>query len=70
MAEESLERRIARLESRAEIAELLARYAFLIDDHEFDALGELFTPDARFLNGEVAALVTGEGGADATGPGD
>ena len=45
---ESLERRIARLESRAEIAELLARYAFLIDDHEFDALGELFTPDARF----------------------
>lgn len=48
MAEESLERRIARLESRAEIAELLARYAFLIDDHEFDALGELFTPDARF----------------------
>src|SRR5579859_8206915 len=48
MAEEHLERRIARLESRAEIAELLARYAFLIDDHEFDALGELFTPDARF----------------------
>jgi SnoaL-like domain len=48
MAEESLERRIARLESRAEIAELLTRYAFLIDDHEFDALGELFTPDARF----------------------
>ena len=33
------ERRVARLESRAEIAELLARYAFLIDDHEFDALG-------------------------------
>ena len=48
MAEEPLERRIARLESRAEIAELLARYAFLIDDHEFDALGELFTPDAQF----------------------
>src|ERR1700730_14957877 len=48
MAEESLERRITRLESRAEIADLLTRYAFLIDDHEFDALGELFTPDARF----------------------
>ena len=48
MAEESVERRIARLEARAEIAELLARYAFLIDDHEFDALGELFAPDARF----------------------
>ena len=48
MAEKSPERRIARLEARAEIAELLARYAFLIDDHEFDALGELFAPDARF----------------------
>ena len=48
MATEDLERRIARLESRAEIAELLARYAVLIDDHEFEALGELFTPDARF----------------------
>lgn len=46
--EESLERRIARLEARAEIAELLARYAFLIDDHDFEALGELFAPDARF----------------------
>ena len=48
MPGESLERRVARLEARAEIAELLARYAFLIDDHEFEALGELFAPDARF----------------------
>ncbi len=48
MAEESLERRVAGREARAEIAELLARYAFLIDDHEFEALGELFAPDARF----------------------
>ena len=48
MADESLARRIARLEARAEIAELLATYAFLIDDHDFEALGELFTPDARF----------------------
>ena len=48
MAEESIDRRIARLEARAEIAELLTRYAFLIDDHEFEALGELFAPDARF----------------------
>ena len=48
MAEQSMERRVARLEDRAEIAELLARYAFLIDDHRFDELGELFTPDARF----------------------
>jgi 3-phenylpropionate/cinnamic acid dioxygenase small subunit len=48
MAEEAIERRIARLEARAEITELLARYAFLLDDHEFDAVGELFAPDARF----------------------
>jgi uncharacterized protein (TIGR02246 family) len=48
MTGEPLERRIASLEARAEIAELLARYAFLLDDHEFEALGELFTPDARF----------------------
>jgi hypothetical protein len=48
MAEESIDLRRGRLEARAEIAELLTRYAFLIDDHEFDALGQLFTPDARF----------------------
>lgn len=40
--------RLARLEARAEIAELLTRYAFLLDEHEFEALGELFAPDARF----------------------
>lgn len=43
-----IEARIARLEARAEIQELLVRYTFLIDDHEFDALGELFVADARF----------------------
>src|ERR1700760_181653 len=48
MAEEPLERRLARPEGRGGVAELLARDAFLIDDHEFEALGELFTPDARF----------------------
>ena len=39
---------IARLEARAEIQELLVRYTFLIDDHRFEELGELFSPDARF----------------------
>lgn len=48
MSEISLEARVARLEARAEIQELLVRYTFLIDDHEFEAIGELFTPDARF----------------------
>jgi 3-phenylpropionate/cinnamic acid dioxygenase small subunit len=44
----TLEQRIARLEDRAEIQELLVRYTLLIDDHDYDALGELFTADARF----------------------
>src|SRR3984893_14434813 len=48
MPDLSVEQRIARLEARAEIQELLARYAFLLDDHEFEAVGELFAPDARF----------------------
>lgn len=45
---ESLQARVDRLEARAEIQELLVRYTFLIDDHEFEALGELFATDARF----------------------
>jgi len=44
----SLEQRVARLEARADIAELLVRYTFLIDDHRFAELGELFTTDATF----------------------
>lgn len=43
-----VDERIARLEARAEIEDLLVRYTFLIDDHEFEALGELFAPDAEF----------------------
>jgi hypothetical protein len=48
VTEPSLEDRIARLEARQQIQDLLTRYTFLIDAHEFDALGELFTTDARF----------------------
>lgn len=48
MTEAALAARVARLEARAEIQDLLVRYTFLIDDHEFEALGELFAPDARF----------------------
>jgi len=45
---DSLESRVARLEARADIQELLARYALLIDDHNYAALGELFAEDAVF----------------------
>jgi len=48
MTDPSLEVRIARLEARAQIQELLVRYTLLIDEHEFDELGELFVPRARF----------------------
>jgi SnoaL-like domain len=44
----SPESRLARIEARLEIQELLNRYAILIDDHEFEALGRLFGVDASF----------------------
>jgi hypothetical protein len=44
----NVESRLARLEARGEIQELLIRYTLHIDDHEFEALGALFTPDAVF----------------------
>lgn len=48
MDESSVEARLARLEARAEIEQLLVRYTLYIDDHDFDALGALFKPDAAF----------------------
>ena len=57
MTDPSLAERIARLEARAEIQELLVRYTFLIDDHEFEALGALFAPHARF--GSPGRMQTG-----------
>lgn len=48
MTEPGLEARIARLEARAQIHDLLVRYTLHIDDHEFDALGALFAPTALF----------------------
>ena len=53
----SLESRIARIEARQEIQQLLNRYAVLIDDHEFDALGRLFALDATF--GSPGGTTTG-----------
>lgn len=48
MTTAALEERVRRLEARAEIEELLTRYALLLDDHRFDAVGELFADDAVF----------------------
>ena len=45
---DSLEARIARIEDRFAISDLVVRYATLLDDAQWDALGELFTEDGVF----------------------
>lgn len=45
---ESLEARVRRLEDRFEIGDLVVAYATLLDDAQWDALGELFTQDGVF----------------------
>jgi ketosteroid isomerase-like protein len=42
------EARLRRLEDRAELAELIARYAVAVDDRDIEAIGALFTPDGAF----------------------
>lgn len=44
----SLESRIDRLESRDSIRELAGRYGLVIDDHDLEGIGQLFTEDAVF----------------------
>ena len=43
---DDLLRRIRRLEDRAEIGELVARYCLVMDDRDMTGVTELFTPDA------------------------
>lgn len=45
-----LEQRIQRLEDRFAINDLVVSYATLLDDAQWDALGELFTLDAVFAS--------------------
>ncbi len=42
------EARLRRLEDRAELAELIARYALAVDDRDLEAIAALFTPDGAF----------------------
>ena len=44
----SVETRLRRLEDRAELRELVARYAVAIDDRDIEAITALFTPDGAF----------------------
>ena len=43
---DDLLRRVRRLEDRAEIGELVARYCLVMDDRDMTGMTELFTPDA------------------------
>ena len=45
---DELAARVARLEDREDIRELVARYGFVVDDRDIDSLALLFTPDGCF----------------------
>jgi len=45
---ETLEQRVRRLEDRLAISDLVVKYATLLDDAQWDALGELCTNDGVF----------------------
>jgi hypothetical protein len=53
-----VEQRIARLEARAEIRELVARYCFTIDGRDIDGIGQCFTRGGSFrsLDGVMNAV--------------
>jgi hypothetical protein len=44
----TVEERLRRLEDRAQLRELVARYGIAIDDRDIEVIGELFTADGRF----------------------
>ena len=58
---ETLEARIRKLEDRAEIQDLVARYFKVADDDDEQALGQCFTADARFLASGFVGGESGEG---------
>lgn len=51
--------RIERLEAELAIRTLCARYCFAIDDHDLDAVGKLFTDDARVWSRDGVMEATG-----------
>lgn len=48
----SVNARLRRLEDRAEIAELIARYCIAVDDRDTGTLASLFTADGRFRSAD------------------
>lgn len=53
------EQRIYRLEARAEIRELVARYCFTIDNRDVQGIGECFTSDGSF--GSIDGVMNARG---------
>jgi SnoaL-like domain len=43
-----VEARLRRIEDRLAIAELVSQYGIVLDNRDYEAVGELFTEDARF----------------------
>lgn len=58
-ADATLLQRLERIEGRQEIEDLAVRYGFAVDDHDFEAIGSLFAPNARLRT--KAGHVKGEG---------
>jgi hypothetical protein len=57
----SLERRLARLEHREAIRELVARYGIVIDDRDVEGIGECFCVDGRFRSRDGVLDARGRG---------
>lgn len=57
----SLEERLHRVEARQEIYELVVRYGIHVDDHELEAVVDLFAPEGNLRT--HAGVIKGEGRA-------
>jgi ketosteroid isomerase-like protein len=55
----NIEQRMARLEARAEIRDLIARYCFVIDGRDIDGIGDCFTHDGVFRSIDGAMNASG-----------
>lgn len=55
----TLARRIARLEARVEIRELVARYCFAVDARDVEGIAECFTHDGAFRSADGKMNATG-----------
>ena len=59
MMDADLAERLARIEAREEIRQLVARYGMAVDDRDIDAIGSLFAADAIFRHGDNSLVNRG-----------